>query len=394
MSIRSQRPGQTLRLDPAGESAPQASAEARIPELDAIRGIAAVVIVIFHSNTRRMPWGWSAVDLFFVLSGFLITGIVLRNGGTRGFLPRFYARRALRIFPIYYLVVFGLVAFRDVLPKPVDPRGLPYELTYTQYVPYYWFAEAPRYSPYLGHTWTLAVEEQFYLVWPALVLLVGRSRAWVVGLSLAAVAGSFAMRMMGFSVALLGARSDGLALGGLLAAVMTGTDGSLRVTSRRFRAGLVALAALSASVLAGLALFVGMGRTDDFPRWTGTVVLAFSVLWFAVIGLVVIHAGHPRLAVLRRPRLLWLGKVSYGLYLYHFLVIVISGDIYRWIGWRGQPIWREAPTIGACFVVAAWSWKYIERPILGLKDYFDYLPEDRPRPPATSRPVEEARAGS
>jgi peptidoglycan/LPS O-acetylase OafA/YrhL len=366
----------------------QAAGDPRIPELDALRGIAAVVIVVFHSNVRRMPWGWAAVDLFFVLSGFLITGIVLRHGGTRGFLGRFYARRALRIFPVYYMVVLGLVVFQGILPKPVDPRGLVYELTYTQYLPYYWFAEAPRYSPYLGHTWTLAIEEQFYLVWPALILLAGRSRAWVVGLSLATVAGSYAMRSMGISVALLGARADGLALGGLLAALLHGPEGLRLAASRSFRRGLAAATIGSAVYLVALAAFVGMGPTDAFPGWTGPVVLAFSTLWLGTIGLVVIYSGHPRLAVLRRPRLKWLGTISYGLYLYHFLVIVISGDIYRRLGLRGQPLWREAPTIGACFVVAALSWKYIERPILGLKDRFAYRPEEGRRAATHSRSVE------
>ena len=173
MSIRAWKPGRSLRVDPAAGAATP-SAEPRIPELDALRGIAAVVIVIFHSNTRRMPWGWAAVDLFFVLSGFLITGIVLRHGGTRGFLGRFYARRALRIFPVYYLVMLGLVAFGGILPRPNDPRGLLYELTYTQFVPVLLVRRVPAYSPYLGHTWTLAIEEQFYLVWPALILLAGR----------------------------------------------------------------------------------------------------------------------------------------------------------------------------------------------------------------------------
>ncbi len=392
MSIRAWKPGRSFRVDAAGAVAvPPPAADPRITELDALRGIAAVAIVIFHSNVRRFPWGWAAVDLFFVLSGFLITGIVLRHGGTRGFLPRFYARRALRIFPVYYLVVLGLVVCGGILPRPNDPRGLIYELTYTQYVPYYWFAESPRYSPYLGHTWTLAIEEQFYLVWPALILLAGRSRAWVAGLSLATVAGSFAMRSMGFSVALLGARADGLALGGLLAAILTAPEGGLRIASRGLRAGLATLAVASALVLAALAAFVGMAATDAFPRWTGTVVLAFSTLWLGIIGLVVIHSGHPRLAVLRRPRLRWLGTVSYGLYLYHFLVLVISGDVYRRLGLRGQPLWREAPTIGLCFVVAALSWKYIERPILRWKDRFAY--DDAPRggnPPHVPAPADRA----
>ena len=373
MSIGAGKPGRSLRVDPAVEVA--AAPEVRIPELDALRGIAAVAIVIFHSNVRRFPWGWAAVDLFFVLSGFLITGIVLRHGGSRGFLSRFYIRRALRIFPVYYLVVLGLVVVRNILPRPVDPRGLIYELTYTQFLPYYWFAEAPRYSPYLGHTWTLAIEEQFYLVWPALILLAGRSRLRVALLSLATVAGSFYLRSRGYSVALLGARADGLALGGLLAAVMAGREGWQEASSRALRVGLGAMSIVSAAILVALAMFVGMGPTDAFPPWTGLVVLAFSTLWLGLIGLVVIYSGHPRLAVLRRPRLRWAGKVSYGLYLYHFLVIVISGDIYRNIGLRGQPLWREAPTIGVCFVIAALSWRYIEKPILGLKDRFAYEDE-------------------
>jgi peptidoglycan/LPS O-acetylase OafA/YrhL len=376
MSIRAGKPGQALRVDPAVAS--PAGGEARIPELDAIRGIAAIAIVIFHSNVRRFPWGWAAVDLFFVLSGFLITGIVLRHGGTRGFLPRFYVRRALRIFPVYYLVVLGLVVFHNALPRQVDPRGLIYELTYTQFLPYYWFAESPRYSHYLGHTWTLAVEEQFYLVWPALILLAGRSRWRVAALSLATVAGSFILRSRGYSVALLGARADGLALGGLLAALLAGREGTALAASRGFRTALASMAIVSAAILTALAIFVGMGPTDVFPPWTGTVVLAFSTLWLGLIGLVVIHSGHPRLAVLRRPRLRWVGKVSYGLYLYHFLVILISGDIFKAMGFRGQPFWREAPTIGICFVIAGLSWRYIEKPILGLKDRFPYEDERRP----------------
>src|SRR5258708_1326473 len=91
-----------LRPDPAHTGG---GADGRVPELDAVRGLAAVVIGVYHSNQARFAWGWAAVDLFFVLSGFLIPSIVLRSGGTSGFLPRFYARRALRIWPIYYLVV-------------------------------------------------------------------------------------------------------------------------------------------------------------------------------------------------------------------------------------------------------------------------------------------------
>ena len=103
------------------ESGPAGAA--RISELDGIRGLAAVAIVIFHARPDWLPLGWAAVDLFFGLSGFLITSIVLEHGNSAGFLRRFYLRRGLRIWPIYYLTILGFIILARGFPSRATGRG-------------------------------------------------------------------------------------------------------------------------------------------------------------------------------------------------------------------------------------------------------------------------------
>ena len=158
----------------------------RVAELDSLRGLAALTIIVYHLWFMHVPQLSTAVDLFFVLSGFLITTIILDNEATEGFLVTFYVRRSLRIWPIYYLSLLALVLLNPFLPTPEPMDGLPYYLTYTQKLPLYWAGVEPPFSSAFEHTWTLAVEEQFYLLWPALVCLLGRR--WLVPLGLALVA--------------------------------------------------------------------------------------------------------------------------------------------------------------------------------------------------------------
>ena len=161
---------------------PSVAPTGRIPELDAVRGLAAVAIVLFH---WRFHWPFlrTAVDLFFVLSGFLITSILLRTGESPHAFRTFYARRALRIFPIYYLTFAIFLAINPFAPRPHPIAALPYFLTYTQFIQGYWGQTIPPFSRAFGHTWTLAIEEQFYLFWPLVAWAVGRrpcstSGAW------------------------------------------------------------------------------------------------------------------------------------------------------------------------------------------------------------------------
>ena len=349
----------------------------RIAELDSLRGLAAVAILVFHLNPPAFFAGWTGVDLFFVLSGYLITGIILRHGGGPGFLATFYVRRGLRIWPIYYLCLAVVVLVVQRMPKPLSLASLPYYATYTQNVPLYLHNEAPSLRPF-DHTWTLALEEQFYILWPALVLLAGRAR--IVPLCLATIAVSVMARADGylawghFSERILLARCDGFALGGLLAAIL------IPPPSRRVVAGLIfALAGAIAwivwgSITSGGALrFLGMPT----PAEPATTILAVGVVYFGVVGLVAVGAGSPWLAPLRFLPLAYLGKISYGLYLYHYPIFwVIDGYDFVY----DQP-WRvRVAKLAATLVVAVASWHLVEAPILRLKDRFAYRIVDDPAP--------------
>ena len=360
----------------------KAARERRVPELDSLRGLAALAIVIYHADPRIIPFGWAAVDLFFVLSGYLITSIILRHGSTPGFLVNFYVRRGLRVWPIYFLLIGLLVALNPLLYTPCDWRALGFVLTFTQGIQHYWSNHVTHFSDYFSHTWTLAIEEQFYLIWPALILLVGRGR--VVALSLICLAGTLLIRSRGLDVFLLGTRADGLALGGLLAAILA------RFTPEgRNRPGLVALFGLVA-VLASIPLAMS-GAFTNSNVWAVIAarpvvsILAFNLLWFGVVGLVVCQTGRPMLGVLRLRPLTGLGVISYGVYLYHYpLITFINQQAIIVQKLPGRPLWLDAAFLVACLGSAWLSWIFIERPILNLKDRFNY--GGRTATPTTSGP--------
>ena len=171
-------------------------ADERIVELDGLRGLACLLVLVYHIMPHRIPLGWAAVDLFFVLSGYLITSIVLRFSQEDHFLFHFYMRRGLRIWPVYFLTVLMVAVAVPFLPRPYVLASLRYVMTYSQNLPLYWSGNAPIFSSYLEHVWSLAIEEQFYTLWPLLLVLVGRRG--VIPLSVALLSTSILARMCGF----------------------------------------------------------------------------------------------------------------------------------------------------------------------------------------------------
>jgi peptidoglycan/LPS O-acetylase OafA/YrhL len=355
----------------------------RVPELDAVRGLAALAIVVYHFALSWFPVGWAAVDLFFVLSGYLITAIILEHQESPRFLGRFYLRRGLRIWPIYYLSLLLLLVLGPFLPRPTDWGRLAAYLTYTQNVERYWSATPREFSWYFNHTWTLAIEEQFYLFWPVLVLLAGRRR--VAPLALAVLSASVVARGCGVHWWTLLGRSDGLALGALLATSLRDRE-RLETWLAEYRRGIGLVAAVAAGYLAVVASRGGLPGHGT-PLWPATTVLAINGLFLGVVGLVVLNSGKAALGWLRRPRLVYLGRISYGLYLYHMIVLRIKLDLCR--TWRiSHNFWIDAATIAASFALAALSWHFVEQPILALKDRFDYgesSPIGAPEPSLNTR---------
>lgn len=358
--------------------------QARIAALDGVRGIAILLVLVMHGlyigpllgldvaahPYARLAWlGWSGVDVFFVLSGFLITGILVRSKGSRHYFRNFYVRRALRIFPLYYLVI-GLLLF--VLARPATTGGekLSY-LLYYQNIRYALFGEQVM-DPARLITWSLAIEEQFYLVWPALVALVS-TRA-LRGICLAVIVGAIALRSWLLSEGLAGThfltpcRMDALAAGALLA-----------------------ITPPPRAVLGWLATGLGLGGLVATAWWTGASTPEslgqqrwglFAALSLGV-GLLTLARRERRLQWLfTQPMLRSLGKYSYCIYLTHILVIEhlasyvqhLAPDTLAALRSEWSPMLTTMAftivAIAVSWLVAVVSWQVFERWFLWLKRYF------------------------
>ena len=344
-------------------------AEPRLSELDGLRGIACLGILVYHLKPPIVPFGWAAVDLFFVLSGFLITRILIQHPPSGQLLTSFYARRGLRIWPVYYLTILLIALAGPILPVKPVAEGLPYLLTYTQNLTRYWSDKAPLFSPYLAHFWTLANEEQFYLVWPLLIVVFGRRSVIPAALALAAT--SVFMRIRGFDSWLLLARADGFAMGGLLAAILSDNE-RVACYRDRYRNGFRLVTVISALLLI---FAITQGYLPKFgrpPKGAGFSVLWINTAFLGLVGMLVVQSGQPGVAWLRRPRLVRIGVISYGLYVYHFVFLMLGGDIVRSLGGRGRPFWVDLISMGLTFSAAHLSWEYLEKPLLRFKKRFSY----------------------
>jgi len=248
-------------------------------------------------------------------------------------------------------------------------EGLPNYLTYSQNIQLYWGGDPPEFIRAFGHTWTLALEEQYYLIWPLVVYFSGRRM--IIAISLAAFASSIAARTGGLSGTLLAARCDGLALGGILAVLL-----SQKEIGAAWRARCASFfgVVLASALLAMVMIISGVWNTAE-------KISIFSIAFFGLIGLIVLFSGERWLAFLRMPALMFVGTISYGLYLYHIPVDRGVEILLRRIGIRhflnvGYPIWRTGLEFGLAFFVAVLSWNLIEKPILGLRSRFNYRGDD------------------
>ncbi|ODU00623.1 MAG: hypothetical protein ABS79_03000 [Planctomycetes bacterium SCN 63-9] len=345
----------------------------RIRELDAIRGLAAIAIVVFHLWLPQFGWLGYAVNLFFVLSGYLITSIVLGNTLGGRFLWSFYARRALRIWPIYYVALFAVVLVNPLRhDSPDSLADLPYYLTFTQEIRQWIWGGEPKFPLAFRHTWTLAIEEQFYVFWPALLGIVGRrGLPWASG---ALIASAVIARAFDGNLFVLATQSDSLALGGLLAGLLDRPRieaGPSRPRSAGF-AGLGSVCLLGYLITASLPRF-GFGAPASLVNNLGRAMKPFCInaAFFSLIGLIVLNAGHWSLGWLRGRFVVYLGTISFGIYLYHHILMKYTEEYFVSAG-RPITFGVEAMEFGASFVLAMLSWKYLEEPILALKDRFRY----------------------
>lgn len=376
--------------------------------LDGLRGIAILLVIFFHAYHYHGPltpgrWldtmaqaGWMGVTAFYVLSGFLITGILLDTRRRPHYLRDFYARRSLRIFPLYFAF---LCAYFFVAPWiPYTAAALPLPDSGTWYT--YWTYTTNmrefltgRYhdNPTLQPLWSLAVEEQVYLFWPFLILLIPPRylTASLVGLAVISFSWRFGTRWTRQSVELshgwMLAALEPFAAGGLVARLVRANP----VLPRRL-APWVTIAA--ATLILGMAAWLGHFSDWLSPVEMLTVGLSLASTFFAgLIGWSVSTAEDaPINRVLISAWLRSIGKYSYAMYLFHMPILALLVPVVY--SGRTGLVRHQVPVIEVCFTLivaatsygAAWlSWHLGEERFLRLKRYFP-LSGGVPRPKATA----------
>ncbi|HSK87927.1 MAG TPA: acyltransferase [Anaerolineales bacterium] len=364
-----------------------------IPGLDGLRAIA--ILLVFASHSDLVEFGWVGVQLFFVLSGFLITGILLdmKDSLPAGkYFTKFYGRRFLRIFPLYYfyLALMAVVAYWLI---SVDFRPGPMKIFLDQvwyavlYV-YDFFYRVPWFEPshFLDHFWSLSVEEQFYIVWPLLLLLVPQKHLKRLFILFVILAITFRVLLYGWYLsgsslwffrepfglvvyALPFSHLDAFAFGAYIS----------RYEIWRPRVQLLILVLLVPAVgftatyftTGSIGLVSALGYDSSLENgyefiWAHTLLnYLFAVLIYCVVREKVF------VRFLEMPWLRYLGKISYGMYVYHLALIWFTwtlleernlGEIASWI--------KIAISLSATILVSTISYYWLERPILNWKDRF------------------------
>lgn len=386
----------TRMLSPSSASSKARSAAeanpARLPELDGIRGLAIVLVLIWHLLAAQLviqprstaayllkPLAvtWAGVDLFFVLSGFLIGGILLRNRESPGYFKAFYMRRICRIFPLYYLML-GAFFFLSSLNITGNPGfdwlfrdALPF-WSYTAYLQNIEMAVHGKMGPHwLGITWSLAVEEQFYILLPFLIRCL-RARALLITLIVLVVAAPIARGLL-WTLApnggiagyvLLPTRWDSLFLGVLGAIALR--EPTVLNWVRLHRSLVSRLGWLCVAMILVLTL-LNHGIGSWGMAWFGHTLLAIMSLVLVVLTAAV-PEGMPA-TIFRNRVLVWMGTISYGVYLMHQPISGLFHGIVKGQTPRMQGVddcLLTGMALAATLALATVSWLAFERYIVAI----------------------------
>jgi peptidoglycan/LPS O-acetylase OafA/YrhL len=378
---------------PTQPSPALAKLSGHLPALDGIRGLAILMVTVYRFSIMgpessdlpgrvlfgALKRGDLGVDLFFMLSGFLITGILSDAKGRDGYFRNFYARRALRIFPLYYGFLFvTLVA----MPGLFGSAGELFTEASDNQIWLWPYAAnllvASRNAWCLGffdHFWSLSVEEHFYLLWPLVIFFCSRRTAMFVSLATvaAAVLGRMVCIRLGGEIAgqtFTLFRMDGLALGGLLALAARGEYGIERLVPWAYAAALACAAAL-----------VGISQLQDV-QWLGLPLLTVSGLFGALLVLAVASRSSTWWGLLWRSKVLgFFGKYSYAMYVFQLPLIAVLSPMFTaetFCAQIGSVLWGRLAYTAAMLAIttasALASWHLYEKHFLALKSKFQAAP--------------------
>lgn len=352
---------------------------------DTIRAIAVLSVIIGHWGPSFKPGsagdtivsssiqdGRFGVILFFVLSGYLITSILLNEKikNTEGkhftIIKNFFVRRALRIFPIYYLIVFIYYLIND----PFVRQHIGYFLTYTSNLPPYW-TDTPN---ILSHTWSLSVEEQFYLMWPWLIILINKKYLkyiFFIAIIIGLASKYYVLYVLHHHYPILVFNCfDSFGLGGLYAWIRLDKE-----KCRKFERGFV--------VVFPILLFISwkISHVDGAPIFVMYDRFLDSIIGLAMIMFVLKNKTEwVRKYILENRALNFIGKISYGIYLYHFTFSASFENMLFKLATKVpflspvllNPVIDYSLKFGSLILVCWLSFRLIEQPVMRLKKRFEY----------------------
>lgn len=348
----------------------------RLPELDGVRAIAVILILLHHAKIQFFENGWIGVPIFFVLSGFLVTGILLDSLESVNYYTSFYIRRALRIAPIYYLLLITLTIFHALFFQPNKEF-----IVYFFYLQNFQLSRTSFAETFLNgtfnHTWSLAIEAQFYLIWPFVVRRLGTGGVLIATPFL--VLSTFSLRILLitlnlqlYSCSLLPTCLDTLGIGAFLAALVRSRLFNQHYHTIRFLIPILISLIFSA-------YFIVVHQFALIPVWTqqldprdisGGLFLSFFGLLIGIILLILIQDKHYIISsckyLLSIPPLRYISKISYGLYLYHYPIF----SIFDKYDFGILPSYQFFIKILLAFSISALSWHFIEQPLNLLKKKF------------------------
>jgi len=348
-----------------------------VPQFDGLRGVAVLMVLIGHSGfLERLPhagmleYARFSVDSYFVLSGFLITGILLDSKGSEHYFRNFYARRAVRIWPLYYLVLFLVFVVEPLFVPAMRTTVGSIWLAFAFYVQNLIYHDAYPFG--LAATWSLAVEEQFYITWPLLIFLLKKRTLTIVLFSLFVVSLSLrlAFYFRGAESGLVHqytfSRLDAITFGSLAALWLRSP--SCTLVRWRTRSYQLLFVGTAGTLLARIVLH----RNSSVVGYT-----FLGLLYTGLIGLLLVSDIRSSLLG-RRFSARWLrymGRISYGIYLLHYPLFIFwarfinSGSLFP-----SNPVARNLLAFGGQILIAtvagSISWYLFEGPILRLKERF------------------------
>ena len=351
------------------------------PSLDGLRGVSILAVMSYHLGLIR--GGFLGVDIFFVLSGFLITTLLtdewIRSGSIS--FRKFYMRRALRLLPALVVLAitcdFATVIFARLYWPPEAFVPVVFGMAYASLVALFyvtnWVMISGQTLWILGHTWSLSIEEQFYVLWPLCLLALLkwiRHRGLILSFLTLGIAASLILR-----IALVRAdapvtrvfvgldtRFDELLIGCMVGVLCSW---GLLATSRRSQLLLAAGAVAGAAILA---ILLWKASSKEPAMLQGGLTVAAGSAGLLIADIVARPAGWLAQALGRQP-LVGIGRISYGLYLWHFPIVYGCGALI--VDGSRPDLPRAALAIGLTFVAAIASFRWVERPMLRLKRRFE-----------------------